>query len=36
MKCMPSFINYQPNMKQQEHVNIGKFQINQKNQSQNL
>lgn len=37
MKCMLSFSKYQPNMKQQEQVNIRKVQIipNQR-QSQNL
>ena len=35
MKCMLSFNNYQPNMEQQEHVNIRKFQISP-NQSRSL
>lgn len=32
MKCMLSFDNYQPNMEQQEHVNIRK-KISQKNKT---
>lgn len=30
MKCMLSFNNYHPNMEQQEHINVRKFQIKQK------
>lgn len=30
MKCMLSFSNYQPDMEQQEHVNIRRFQMNPK------
>lgn len=35
MKCMLSFNNYHPNMEQQEHINVRKFQIKQKKKRNN-